>query len=313
MRPPDWAVLAITVLLIVGYGLYKGRRSNTMSAYLLANRTMPWWAMGLSIMATQASGITFIGTTGQAYIDGMQFVQFYFGLPLAMVILSATLVPLFRRSGAYTASAYLEQRFDGKTRTLTCIIFLIQRGLGVGLALYAPAIVLSVMLGWSERWTIMIMGVLMVGLTIFGGMKAITWTDVQQMAIIFLGIAVSLGVAILMLPADVSIADALYVAGASGKLQAVDMSFDWGPAPVDRAAPALHREAVPELDARDERHPGDRVPVGRLRHAARAAAGRAAPHLRGGAGMGPAGMRDPGDGGERGGDAVARAGRVHRA
>ena len=131
-----------------------------MSAYLLANRTMPWWAMGLSIMATQASGITFIGTTGQAYVDGMQFVQFYFGLPLAMVILSATLVPLFRRSGAYTAYEYLETRFDGKTRTLTCIVFLIQRGLGVGLALYAPAIVLSVMLGWSERWTIMIMGVL---------------------------------------------------------------------------------------------------------------------------------------------------------
>ena len=227
MRTLDWGVLSITVILIVVYGLHKGRRSRTMSAYLLANRTMPWWAMGLSIMATQASGITFIGTTGQAYVDGLQFVQFYFGLPLAMVILSATLVPLFRKSGVYTAYEYLERRFDGKTRTLTCIVFLIQRGLGVGLALYAPAIVLSVMLGWSERWTIMIMGVLMVGLTIFGGMKAITWTDVQQMAIIFLGIGVSLIVAVLMLPSGVSIMDALYLAGASGKLNAVNLSFDW--------------------------------------------------------------------------------------
>ena len=227
MRALDWVVLATAVVLIVLYGLYKGRRSRTMSAYLLASRTMPWWAMGLSIMATQASGITFIGTTGQAYVDGMQFVQFYFGLPIAMVILSVTLVPLFRKSGAYTAYEYLEKRFDGKTRTLTCIVFLIQRGLGVGLALYAPAIVLSVMLGWSERWTIMIMGVLMVALTIFGGMKAITWTDVQQMAIIFLGIAVSLAVAVLMLPKGVSFADALYLAGVSGKLNVVNLSFDW--------------------------------------------------------------------------------------
>ena len=227
MRTLDWVVLAFTVVSIVMYGLYKGRRSGTMSSYLLANRNMPWWAMGLSIMATQASGITFIGTTGQAYVDGMQFVQFYLGLPLAMVILSATLVPLFRRSGAYTAYEYLEKRFDGKTRTLTCIVFLIQRGLGVGLALYAPAIVLSVMLGWSERWTVMIMGVLMVSLTVFGGMQAITWTDVQQMAIIFLGIGVSLAVAVLMLPGAVSLADALYLAGASGKLKVLDLSFDW--------------------------------------------------------------------------------------
>src|SRR5688572_20817382 len=162
MRTLDWVVLVGATLGIVLYGLYKGRGSGTVSSYLLANRSMPWWAMGLSIMATQASAITFIGTTGQSYVDGMRFVQFYFGLPLAMIILSATLVPLFRRSGAYTAYEYLEKRFDGKTRTLTCIVFLIQRGSGVGLALYAPAIVLSVMLGWSERWTILMMGVLMV-------------------------------------------------------------------------------------------------------------------------------------------------------
>jgi Na+/proline symporter len=183
--------------------------------------------MGLSIMATQASGITFIGTTGQAYTDGMRFLQFYFGLPLAMVILSATLVPLFRRSGVFTAYEYLEKRFDRKTRVLTSIVFLIQRGLGVGLALYAPAVVLSVMLGWSEQWTILIMGMLMVGLTVFGGIKAVTWTDVQQMGIIFLGIFVSLAVAVLMLPANVSFLDALYLAGVTSKLNTVDFSFDW--------------------------------------------------------------------------------------
>lgn len=227
MRPLDWVVLCLAVAFIVLYGFYKGRRSKTMSEYLLAGRSMPWWAMGLSIMATQASGITFIGTTGQSYAEGMGFVQFYFGLPLAMVILSATLVPLFRRSGAYTAYEYLEKRFDGKTRTLTSIVFLIQRGLGVGLALYAPAVVLSVILGWSDRWTVLMMGVLMVSLTIFGGIKAVTWTDVQQMAIIFLGLGVSLGMGIAMLPEEVSFKDALYLAGVSGKLKAVDLSFAW--------------------------------------------------------------------------------------
>jgi Na+/proline symporter len=227
MRTLDWIVLAAAIVAIVVYGLYKGRRSRTTTEYLLAGRSVPWWAMGLSIMATQASGITFIGTTGQAYTDGMRFIQFYFGLPLAMVILSATLVPLFRRSGVFTAYEYLERRFDRKTRALTSIVFLIQRGLGVGLALYAPAVVLSVMLGWSEQWTILIMGVLMVGLTVFGGIKAVTWTDVQQMGIIFLGLFVSLGVAVLMLPPEVSFRDALYLAGVSGKLNTVDFSFDW--------------------------------------------------------------------------------------
>jgi Na+/proline symporter len=227
MRTLDWVVLAAAILAIVVYGLYKGRRSGTTTEYLLAGRSVPWWAMGLSIMATQASGITFIGTTSQAYTDGMRFVQFYFGLPLAMVILSATLVPLFRRSGVFTAYEYLERRFDRKTRTLTSIVFLIQRGLGVGVALYAPAVVLSVMLGWSEQWTILVMGILMVSLTVFGGIKAVTWTDVQQMGIIFLGLFVSLAVAVWMLPREVSVTDALYLAGVTGKLDTVDFSFDW--------------------------------------------------------------------------------------
>src|SRR5712691_1503997 len=144
MRPLDWIVMFGWLAFIVSYGLYRGRGSTTVSQFLLAGKTMPWYAMGLSIMATQASAITFISTTGQAYIDGMRFVQFYFGLPLAMVILSATAVPIFHRANVYTAYEYLEQRFDSKTRALASLIFLTQRGLAVGLALYAPAIVLAV-------------------------------------------------------------------------------------------------------------------------------------------------------------------------
>ncbi len=143
MRPLDWVVLSGTLAAIVSYGLYKGRGSDTMNKYLLAGKTMPWYAMALSIMATQASAITFISTTGQAYVDGMRFVQFYFGLPIAMVILCATAVPLFHRAKVYTAYEYLEQRFDAKTRALASVVFLIQRGLAVGLSLYAPAIVLA--------------------------------------------------------------------------------------------------------------------------------------------------------------------------
>src|SRR3989442_5248042 len=158
MRTLDWLVLGGSLVFIVLYGLYKGRRSGSMAGYLLANKSMPWRAMGLSNMATQASASTFIGTTGQSYVDGMRFVQFYFGLPLDMVIISATAVPLFHRSGVYTAYEYLEKRFDSKTRTLVTMIFLVQRGLGAGIALYAPSVVLSVVLGWPDRLTTVIMG-----------------------------------------------------------------------------------------------------------------------------------------------------------
>src|SRR3569832_2312657 len=150
MRPLDWAVMFGWIAFIVCYGLWRGRRSGTVSEYMLAGKTMPWYAMGLSIMATQASAITFISTTGQAYVDGMRFVQFYFGLPLAMVILSATAVPIFHRTKVYTAYEYLEQRIDPKTRALASVIFLIQRGLAVSITLYAPAIVLSVIFGWRD-------------------------------------------------------------------------------------------------------------------------------------------------------------------
>lgn len=227
MRTLDWVVLGGSLVFIVLYGLYKGRGSGTVSSYLLADKSMPWWAMGLSIMATQASAITFIGTTSQGFVDGMRFVQFYFGLPLAMVILSATVVPFFHRAGVYTAYEYLEQRFDAKTRTLTSIVFLIQRGLGVGVALYAPAVVLSILLGWPDRWTVLAMGLLVIIYTVIGGIKAVTWTDVQQMTIMFIGMGTAFTAAILMLPKGVGFGDALYLAGVSGKLNAVDLSFDW--------------------------------------------------------------------------------------
>src|SRR6202012_5003213 len=177
MTTLDWIVMIATIIAIPSFGLWRGRGGTTTSHYLLAGKTMPWYAMGLSIMATQASAITFISTTGQAYVDGMRFVQFYFGLPIAMVILSATAVPIFHRARVYTAYEYLEQRFDAKTRALVTVVFLISRGLQAGLALAAPAIVLSVILGWPFRVTILIMGLLVVAYTTLGGIKAVTWAD----------------------------------------------------------------------------------------------------------------------------------------
>jgi len=227
MRPLDWAVLAASLAFIVLYGIHKGRGSNTVKRYLLADKTMPWYAMALSIMATQASAITFISTTGQAYVDGMRFVQFYFGLPIAMVILCATAVPIFHRAGVYTAYEYLERRFDAKTRALASVIFLIQRGLAVGLALYAPAIVLAVLFGWPDRVTTLVMGGLVIGYTVAGGIRAVTWTDVQQMLIIFLGLVVAITTAILLLPGEVGLSGALYLAGQMGRLNAVDFTLDW--------------------------------------------------------------------------------------
>jgi len=224
MTPLDWVVLAGSLLFIVLYGLYKSRGSNTVNKYLLAGKTMPWYAMALSIMATQASAITFISTTGQAFVDGMRFVQFYLGLPLAMVILSATAVPIFHRTNVYTAYEYLEQRFDAKTRTAATIIFLIQRGLAVGLALYAPAIVLSMIFGWPDQITTLIMGCIVIFYTVIGGIQAVTWTDVQQMLIIFAGLLIALGMVLYLLPPDLSVLDAMRIAGAAGKLNTIDFN-----------------------------------------------------------------------------------------
>ncbi|MCC6538158.1 MAG: sodium:solute symporter [Bryobacterales bacterium] len=227
MRPLDWVVLAVSLIFVVAYGMWKSRRNATMNEYLLAGQTMPWYAMALSIMATQASAITFISTTGQAYTDGMRFVQFYFGLPLAMILISMTAVPIFHRTKVYTAYEYLERRFDAKTRALVSTIFLIQRGLAVGVALYAPAIVLTVIFGWPDRWTTLLMGTVVVAYTTFGGIKAVTWTDFQQMIVMLIGLIVSLVVAVSLLPAEVSFTDALRLAGAAGRLNAVVTSFDW--------------------------------------------------------------------------------------
>ena len=227
MRPADWIVMFAWLAFIVGYGLYRGRGSNTVNRYLLAGRSMPWYAMGLSIMATQASAVTFISTTGQSYTDGMRFVQFYFGLPLAMVILSATAVPIFHRANVYTAYEYLEQRFDVKTRGLVSAIFLIPRGLAAGLSLYAPSVVLSVILGWPDRWTTVLMGVLIVTYTAIGGNKAVIWADVQQMMLISCALILALFMAIHLLPGGVSWTDAISLAGAAGRLNAVTTHFDW--------------------------------------------------------------------------------------
>jgi SSS family transporter len=227
MRPLDWVVLAITLISIVAYGLYRSRGSNTVDRYLLAGKTMPWYAMALSIMATQASAITFLSTTGQSYVDGMRFVQFYFGLPIAMIIICATVVPVFHHAKVYTAYEYLEKRFDSKTRALASVVFLCQRGLSAGLTIYAPAIVLSVILGVPERVTTSLMGALVISYTVLGGIKAVTWSDVQQMCVIFLGLVISLVTVFALLPSGVSVSDAVYLAGAAGRLNAVTTHFDW--------------------------------------------------------------------------------------
>jgi SSS family transporter len=227
MTPLDWVVMFAWLTALVSYGLYRGRGSNTVNQFLLAGKTMPWYAMGLSIMATQASAITFISTTGQSYVDGMRFVQFYFGLPIAMVILSDTAVPIFHRANVYTAYEYLEQRFDAKTRALVTVVFLISRGLQAGLALSAPAIVLSVILDWPFRVTILIMGSIVVLFTTMGGIKAVTWADVQQMIVILIALVLALIIAVHLMPRDVSFLDAVHIAGAAGKLNAVTTAFDW--------------------------------------------------------------------------------------
>jgi Na+/proline symporter len=227
MRTLDWIVLASTLISIIAYGLYRARGSNTVDRYLLAGKTMPWYAMALSIMATQASAITFLSTTGQSFVDGMRFVQFYFGLPIAMIVICATVVPIFHHAKVYTAYEYLEQRFDSKTRALAGVIFLMQRGLSAGLTIYAPAIVLSLILGWPERLTTSLMGLVVITYTVLGGIKAVTWSDVQQMCVIFLGLVIALITVFVLLPSRVSIGDAVFLAGAAGRLNAVTTNFNW--------------------------------------------------------------------------------------
>ena len=227
MRPIDWLVLTATLLAIVAYGVWKGRKQRELAQYLLAGRGLKWPTIALSIMATQASAITFLSTPGQAYADGMRFVQFYLGLPIAMVILSITAVPVYHRLKVFTAYEYLETRFGPGTRTLTSVLFLIQRGLSTGITLYAPALIVSVILGWNIHITNIAIGSLVILYTTTGGTKAVSWTHVHQMLIALGGMAVALIIAVHALPSGVTLLEAARVAGRLGRLNAIDFSFDF--------------------------------------------------------------------------------------
>jgi SSS family transporter len=226
MRFLDWAVVAAYLVYIIWDGIRMTKYSDRVEGYFLANRSLPWWAVGLSVMATQLSAITLVGTTGQAYSDGMRFIQFYYGLPLAMVILCVTAVPFFYRAKVFTAYEYLEKRFDAKTRSLTSLCFLLSRGLGVGVIIAAPSVILSIVLGWSETATVFAMGLSTTLYTMIGGVQAVTWTDVKQMVVIFFGLFICLFIIISKFPPEVSLGGALHLAGATGRLTTVDTTFD---------------------------------------------------------------------------------------
>ena len=222
----DWTVLIATLATIVGYGTWKTRGRNNAEDYIKGGSTTKWWTIGLSVMATQASAITFLSTTGQAFSDGMGFVQFYFGLPIAMVIICLVFIPLYHRLKVYTAYEFLENRFDLKTRSLTAILFLIQRGLAAGITIFAPAIILSVVLGWNIITLNIVIGVLVIVYTVSGGTKAVTVTQKQQMFVIFAGMLAALFIIINLIPEEVSFKDAIDIAGATGKMKVLDFSFD---------------------------------------------------------------------------------------
>lgn len=223
----DWAVLLLTLLGIVGYGVYKSRGTRSMDAYLLGGQSMPWYTVCLSVMATQASAITFLSAPGLAYSSGMSFVQFYFGLPLAMIVLCITFVPIFHRLKVYTAYEYLEQRFDFKTRALTAFLFLVQRGLSTGITIYAPAIILSTILNISVTYTTLFMGGLVIFYTVFGGTKAVSYTQLLQMTIIFCGLFAAGIMVVHLLPESVGFGKAIGIAGKMGRTNAIDFDFSW--------------------------------------------------------------------------------------
>lgn len=228
MSQLDWIVLAFTLTGIITYGLYKSRTSRNLEGYLLANRSLPWGLVLLSIMGTQASAITFLSAPGQAYTDGMRFVQYYFGLPIAMVVICIFFVPIFSKLKVYTAYEYLENRFDNKTRSLTSFLFLLQRGLSTGISVFAPSIILSSILGWDIYWTNAFMGGLLIIYTISGGAKAVAYTQQLQLIIIFTGIFLAAYMMVNMLPEGIEFADALYVGGGMGKLNVITTGFENG-------------------------------------------------------------------------------------
>ena len=222
----DWVVLLITLLFIVIYGSIKTKGSKNVKDFIKGGNEAQWWTIGLSVMATQASAITFLSTPGQAFHSGMGFVQFYFGLPLAMIIICLVFIPIYHKLKVYTAYEYLEGRFDLKTRTLAAILFLIQRGLAAGITIFAPAIILSAVLGWDLLTLNLIIGVLVIIYTVSGGTKAVSVTQKQQMAIIFIGMFAAFFIILSYLPEDISFSKALKIAGASGKMEVLDFSFD---------------------------------------------------------------------------------------
>lgn len=227
MQNIDWIVLIGTLLFIVVYGTWKSRQQSDVDDYLKGGKSAGWWTIGLSVMATQASAITFLSTPGQAFHDGMGFVQFYFGLPIAMVIICLVFIPIYHNLKVYTAYEYLESRFDKKTRTLTAILFLIQRGLACGITIFAPSIILSAVLGWNLVYLNIIIGVLVIIYTVSGGTKAVSVTQKQQMGVIFFGMLMAFLLILNYLPLDITFTKALEIAGANGKMDVLDFSFDF--------------------------------------------------------------------------------------
>src|SRR5688572_28785219 len=226
MNALDWTVLFGTIVFIVLYGTWKTRGNKNIEGYLKGDNSMKWWMMGVSIMATQASAVTFLSTPGQAIEDGMRFLQFYFGLPVAMVIISVTMVPIYYKLKVFTAYEYLETRFDLKTRSLAALLFLILRGLSAGITLFAPSLVLSTILGWPVRLTTILIGSFVILYVVSGGTKAVSLTQRQQMTVIMSGMILAGVLALYMLPDHVSFGDSIQIAGALDKLNLVNLEFN---------------------------------------------------------------------------------------
>ena len=227
MSSIDWGVLIFTLVAIVSYGVFKSRGTQNIQGYLLSNQSSPWYSVCLSVMATQASAITFLAAPGLAYSSGMSFVQFYLGLPLAMIVLCITFVPIFHRLKVYTAYEYLEQRFDLNTRALTAFLFLIQRGLSTGITIYAPSIILSTILNINTTYTTLCIGGIVIAYTVYGGSKAVSYTQMLQMTIIFLGLFAAGVMVVNLLPPDIGFVRAISIAGKMGRTNAIDFKFDW--------------------------------------------------------------------------------------
>ncbi|MGZ8491794.1 MAG: sodium:solute symporter family transporter, partial [Gemmatirosa sp.] len=224
MHPLNWLIVVVYLAYVVYDGLRRSRGTQHLEGYFLASRSLPWWAVGLSVMATQLSAVTMIGTTGQGATDGMRFVQFYFGLPLAMVILGVTLVPFLHGAKVFTAYEYLERRFDAKTRSLTAFLFLVSRGMSCGTIIAAPAVVFTAIFGWPLGWSVALMGIPTILYTVIGGVQAVTWADVKQMVLIVVAVFAIFVVLVVRIPVPAD--DALAIAGAAGRLRVFDLSFN---------------------------------------------------------------------------------------